>query len=93
MLENPRIPRGENVTIYCVTIEDRHSDIEIQVFSTREKAIEVAQKFFNENRNPDHDIEELIPEPEVAKKGYEFFKTYSVEGDCVWVKALELDPL
>lgn len=75
------------MTIYVVIVNDRHTDPEPHLFSTRELAIENARLQAVANARMPKDIEEEAEPP----GDWLFLATYSVEGDSVWVVAKEVD--
>lgn len=75
--------------LYVAVCEDRHSDVDIAVFDTPEKAIEYAKDFARGNeRHP-----ELMPEDERFQDIPEWVynETYDYEGDSVHVIATTLN--
>lgn len=74
------------LTIYLAMVEERHTDTEAHPFSTAEDAIAYARKTAQESARRPEDFEEAaVPD------GWLYYATFSVEGDCVWVVASELD--
>ena len=71
--------------IYIVVIEDRHTDVQVEAFLDREKAIDFAINTVIEYVQCREDIKEEIVE------GWEYFCTYSCEGDCVRVEKIEIN--
>lgn len=72
--------------LYAVLIEDRHVDIEVELFRTKEAAIQRCKEvYWNRVRLPvDPDLAE-----ENEESGGVYWK-YSVEGDCVhWMEVEE----
>ena len=64
--------------IYNVIVEDRHTDAAVTSFRHREDAIEYAKDYIDA-------IEAVDIDDSYTPEGWEYFCTYSVEGDCVWV--------
>jgi hypothetical protein len=73
------------MTVYIAILEDRHIDVQAEVFTTAEKAIAYAKAFMLANAAYPDEIEE---DPEIGI----YHATYSSEGDCVSVVESELDP-
>jgi len=86
------------MTIYAVIIEDRHADVEVLLFSTEERARQDVDEYlkdihehgWDEGLDPD-DVNLPLSPQEMAQEGILFFACYSTEGDCVWIRALEVD--
>lgn len=71
-------------TVYVIIISDRHSDISIEVWSDKDPAIDRARALAKSyNRFSDDYCEHSVP-------GYIFHTSYSCEGDCVFVKEVEI---
>ena len=64
--------------VYAVIFEDRHCDVDVELFHNAEKAIERAKEFAHKNDRHDQYEEKAI-------EGYIFYATYSCEGDCATV--------
>ena len=65
--------------VYVVILEDRHLDVDVELFTSRDKAIERAKVLVIEyNRHPE-DIKDVIID------GWEYCCQYSCEGDFVRV--------
>lgn len=72
------------MNVYAVLLEDRHTDVHVEVFADRDEAIERARTLAKENaRFPDDYKEETI-------EGWEFYCRYSCEDDSTRVVATEL---
>jgi hypothetical protein len=72
------------MTVYLVIIEDRHVDVEVLVYTNRERAIEFAQQEARErNARPENFEEEGV-------EGWEYSVTWSSEGDCLRVERAEV---
>ena len=70
--------------IYIVVIEDRHCDVQVAAFLNRKDAIGFAKNEAAINCvNSEDIVEEKI-------EGWEYFCTYSCEGDCVRVEKIEV---
>lgn len=67
--------------VYTMIIEDRHADVEVKLFQTKEKAISTATKLVQEYgvRYPE-DIEEKYD-----IHGWHYQGVYSCEGDSIRV--------
>lgn len=70
--------------LYLAIIEDRHTDVEIEVFTSADAAIAYAKEQMHENVRHPEDIKEMIIQDRL------YYATYSVEGDCVYVVEKEL---
>ena len=71
-------------TVYVIIISDRHSDIGIEVWSDKDLAIDRARALAKSyNRFIADYCERDI-------RGYVFYACYSGEGDCVFVKEVEI---
>ena len=71
-------------TVYVIIISDRHSGIGIEVWSDKDPAIDRARAFAKSyNRFSDDYCERDI-------RGYVFYASYSGEGDCVFVREVEI---
>ncbi len=70
--------------VFVAIIEDRHTDVDIELFPTAEEAIEYAKECVQGNaRHPENIEEETI-------QGCLYYCRYSSEGDCVSVVEKEL---
>jgi len=79
--------------IYIVIWEDRHSDVGIYPFSTKELAIDWARAQAAEMLPmciPDEDVAGELT-ASMIKAGWLYFCRYSCEGDCISVRECELD--
>lgn len=80
--------------IFIVVQEDRHTDPDVQLFSTEEKAIAYAKSVMEENKDQAQFVDEdemYLPDEALDDGGLLFHGTYSTEGDCVWVSSREVD--
>lgn len=72
------------VKVYCILIEDRHSDVEVLVRSDREKALleakEMALEYDRFNEYEEHPLTQ-----DMIKDGWHYYATYSCEGDSIRV--------
>lgn len=76
--------------IYVVMIEDRHVDVEVELFISKERAIERAREIFNEeDRYSDGKDEKLSPS--MIEDGWVYFAIYSCESDSVRVMERKLN--
>jgi hypothetical protein len=66
--------------VFIVITEDRHTDVEVDVFGDEQSAITHAKKIANEHCRHEEDYEEQKIE------GWIFSAIYSCEGDCVRVE-------
>lgn len=81
-------------TIYVVMVEDRHTDTEVHLFSTPEKAISCAQSVLDENSDSAEYVDPedaRMSDEDLAAAGWLFYGCYSTEGDCVRVLPAEVD--
>jgi len=69
------------VEIYIVMVNDRHTDPEPYLFSTREAAMDLAQR---------EAVGWLVVQ-EPAPDGWLFFATHETEDDSVWVIVRTVD--
>ena len=78
--------------IYAVVVEDRHSDVEVELFTNYEQAFqfakEYAQKYANKFKVEEHSFKE---DSRGRSKGFICRITYSGEGDCVGVREIIVD--
>jgi hypothetical protein len=72
--------------IFVVIVEDRHIDVDVEVYSDRAVAIARARAVAEANAVELEDIEE-----DDNCTPYEYYADYSTEGDCVRVVAKILD--
>lgn len=80
--------------IFIVVQEDRHTDPDVRLFSTDEKAISYAKSVMDDNAEQAQFVEEdemYLDEESLEDGGLLFHGTYSTEGDCVWVASREVD--
>ena len=80
--------------IYVVMIEDRHTDVDVELFVSEEGAIKRARGIFNEYKNEedeDEDIGEIELDSDAIEDGWIYSAIYSCEGDSVSVRECELD--
>ncbi len=71
--------------LFTAIWNDGHSDTTAHIFSDREKAIAWAKAKAKESAWAETDYEEEQIE------GWEFYASYSCEGDCIYVVETELD--
>jgi hypothetical protein len=73
----------ENMTVYLVILEDRHTDVSVDVYADKERAIQAAEQI--------RDSYEYTPEePDEDIDGWLFNATLSTEGDCIRVEEAEV---
>lgn len=77
--------------IFCVIIEDRHTDTDVQVFSEAQAALDYARSWAKESATHDEDYEEQQITEGMAEDGWIFFAEYSCESDSVRVVVRGLD--
>ena len=65
--------------IYCVIINDRHADVDVQPYTNLEDAVDFARNTAKELCRFQEDYEETKID------GWCFHAQYSCEGDSVWV--------
>jgi hypothetical protein len=71
------------VKVYLVILEDRHVDVQVEVYATAEAALDRAHDVVDEyGFTPE--------EPDAEIPGWLFHATLSVEGDCVRVEEAEV---
>lgn len=79
--------------IYVVIIEDSQTDVEVELFNSKERAIIRAKEIFNEYKyedDEDEDVGEMELDPEVIEDGWIYSAIYSSEGDKVSVRECKL---
>lgn len=79
---------------YVVMIEDRHTDVEVELFISKEKAIKRAKTIFNEYKyedDEDEDMGETELDFEAIEDGWIYSAIYSSEGDKVSVRECKLN--
>jgi hypothetical protein len=85
-LRHPQNQTEEEMKIYAVIIEDRHTGTTFKAFSQSEKAVAYAKEIaFDYSRECPEDFEEL------KVTGLLYFATYSCEDDSVRVIEVELN--
>jgi hypothetical protein len=70
--------------LYVVIIEDRHSDVEVELYSDEIKAVERAKEICQEYSNGPEDINEYLTD-DMKEEGWIYNATYSCESDGVSV--------
>lgn len=81
---------AEPQTVYVVILEDRHTDVDVQVYRDRDEAIRAAGVLAEGNaRDPSRIVVEEIT-PAMADDRWVYFATYSSEDDCVRAVEREL---
>jgi len=73
----------EELHIYTIVVDDRHSDLEIETFINKDAAIDRAQKLANEYCRFPEDYEEINTEK--WNNGVIFRADYSCESDSITV--------
>ena len=76
------------MTVYIVMIEDRHTDVEVEVYSDETRAIARGKELAQEYAGAGNEEEYLTTE--MVKSGWLYNATYSCEGDSVSVQRKEL---
>lgn len=70
--------------VYCILIEDRHSDVEVLLRSSESAALLEAKELALEyDRHGDY--EEHPVTEDMTRQGWLYYATYSCEGDSVRV--------
>ena len=77
--------------VYVVVLEDRHSDPECFVFATAELAVAYAKQVVTEYDKGLCRPENLFSSHDPSGKPYIYYHSLSVESDCVWVVAKEVN--
>ena len=72
------------MTVYVVVVEDRHVDVEFEVFTDQDAAVAYARKCAQEGADAVWHREVVEHNPD-AVEGRLYYATYSVEDDSVWV--------
>lgn len=80
--------------IYLVIVEDRHADVEVHPYVSRDRAVQRAQGeidgyYASRDREEGEENEGLTGPME--RLGWIFFQRYGIEGDCVSVRVVTLD--
>lgn len=81
------------MTIFALMINDRHTDLEIRLFQSRENALAAAERLCDESAGDD-DWRAITQEnnPDIKASGqYVFFGQYSIEGDYVSVEEVQVE--
>lgn len=76
--------------IFIVIIEDRHTDVSAEPFTSKDAAIAHARSEASKYARFEDDFQEQELTGEMVKDGWLYYATYSVEGDCVTVVEREL---
>lgn len=76
--------------VFVVITEDRHCDVNVELFYTSTGAINYAKKIANDNVTDSKDVEEGMTKL-MKERGFIYFARYSTEGDCVSVKKKKLN--
>ena len=66
-------------SIYCVIINDRHTDVNVEPYTNQEEAVDFARSTAKELCRFKEEYEEIEID------GWCFCAQYSCEGDSVWV--------
>ncbi len=67
------------MNVYLVILEDRHTDVQVEVFATKDAALARASQIVEE-------YEYTPPDPDRPVEGWPFHATLSGEGDRVRVE-------
>jgi hypothetical protein len=73
------------MTVYLVIIEDRHIDVEVEVWADGTKAIQRGKEIALEYAGDPKNVKEYLT-PSMIKSGWLYNATYSCEDDCVRVQ-------
>jgi hypothetical protein len=76
--------------VYCIIIDDRHIDIDVEVWVDGLRAIERAKEIIKELCHFPEDIKEEELTNDMVKDGWVYNCKYSCEGDGVRVVRREL---
>lgn len=82
---------ADTASIYVVVINDRHVETEIEVFTDRTEAIAWAQEKVHDYAGYPEDIEESLNDA-MVESGWQYYASYSPEGDHAFVVEKELRP-
>ena len=77
--------------VYVAILEDRHCDVQVEVFSEKEDAVEWAEEAALLNAHHEEDIEKEELTAGMRKEGWLYYAVYSCEGDSVRVVQKEVD--
>ncbi len=82
--------------VYVLVGEDRHLDVQVEVFTDEVAAVRAAQQFIQEHASRTLDELDLDPEDSelndaMRADGWLYFQVYSVEGDSVRVVKRKLN--
>lgn len=80
----------KNMPVFTVITEDRHYDVDVELFLTESDAIERAKQIAKNNMHSEEDYEEHLLNANMVKDGWLLYITYSCEVDCVKVLKREL---
>lgn len=72
--------------IFVIIVQDRHSDVDVEVWLDRDKAVMRARNLAHEYCRHPEDYSEMQPLP----ADWVFHATYSCEDDCIWVLRKEV---
>lgn len=73
------------MTLFAIVIEDRHADVEVEVWADEQQAITRARQIARDYcRHPEDYEEQDI-------KGWSFYARYSCESDSVSVRSVPLN--
>lgn len=75
--------------LWVVLIEDRHSDVEVEVWLSRDEALERAAELVVEYSRYPEDLSSGDLNDAMIQSGWIFYMRYSGEGDCVRVVETE----
>jgi hypothetical protein len=75
------------MTVYVIIIQDRHSDVDAEVWTDEEKAISRAKEIAHENAQFQEQVRDILFYPD-----YDLFAgiVYSTEGDMVTIRRKEI---
>lgn len=76
--------------IYVAVIEDKHNDIEVFSFTDKQKAIDWARTYAQNNNKSDLDAEQRL-DKDMIKCGWVYFGITDYEDSYIYVMETELD--
>lgn len=76
--------------LYVVILEDRHIDVQVEVFSDKTKAMTQCWELARQDNSHPEDIEDIAITRHMEKLGWILCLNYSCEGDSCRVVGTEL---
>lgn len=85
---------NKGAMMYAVIVEDRHTDVEVLLFSRQDDAVTYAQSVIDANSESALCVDSedtSLTDAELRNAGWLFYGCYSTEGDCVRVQPIIVD--